>query len=738
MKLFLSSFLVLFLEIALIRWMPAYIRLLAYFSNFILLASFLGCGLGCMLVRTRRSLFALFPLIQLIVIVAVDRLRLEVAVPSTTSLYFSSGTSDRVVPVESTLLLPLLFIVVALLFVTVAQRMARELERAAEVRAESSERASTSNRRRRPLHAYTVNLLGSLAGVGAFALMSWREVPPVAWFAVAFATALPFVIERRGAVAMTNVGLLACALALVWKMEGASLWSPYYRIDVVENGSETVVAVNNVFHQSMAPLDQKEYFYQWPYTVFGDTFDDVLVLGAGTGTDVAAALRHGAKHVDAVEIDPIIIRLGADRHPDHPYSDPRVRVVNDDARHFLATSPGRYDLIVFALIDSLTVQSSFSGVRLESYMFTEESFRAVRQHLNPRGAIALYNYFREKWLVDRLANTVARVFDQEPRVHIHQDRAYLAVIMAGPRLDSAVSFPPPPSRVLAYRQPQNSSPPRLLQRDAGVVPATDDWPFLYMRKPGLPRHYTVALGVVLLISGCAVWGVMVTSRAAASAAAMGTSATSPARTRPVASGAAGRSQLSTVDRTTGVSGSQSSPVHNTSLVSGSSRTSQTWHFFLLGAGFMLLETKSIVQFALLWGSTWSSASLAIASVLAMALASATVAARIDIRHRWSIGVPLIGLILLNYWLPVGRVAFDSRLLTSLFYGALVFSPVFFAGLLFSRSFGESSSAAADFGANLLGAMAGGVGEYLSLLAGYRVLLIIVAGCYLGAIIADRR
>src|SRR5436309_968238 len=399
MKLFLSSFLVLFLEIALIRWMPAYIRLLAYFSNFILLASFLGCGLGCMLVRTRRRLFMLFPLIQLIVIVAVDRLRLEVAVPSTTSLYFSSGTSDRVLPTERTLLLPVLFVAVAVLFVTVAQRMARELERAAQARAGQ----------RRPLYAYTVNLLGSLVGVGAFALMSWLQVPPVAWFAVAFATALPFLVERRGAVAMINVGLLAGALGLVWKMEGVSLWSPYYRIDVVENGSETVVAVNNVFHQTMAPLDQKEYFYQWPYTVFGDTFDDVLVLGAGSGTDVAAALRHGAKRVDAVEIDPVIIRL-AQRHPDHPYSDPRVRIVNDDARHFLATTSRRYDLIVFALIDSLTVQSSFSGVRLESYMFTEESFRAVRAHLAPRGAVALYNYFREKWLVDRLANTAAVAF----------------------------------------------------------------------------------------------------------------------------------------------------------------------------------------------------------------------------------------------------------------------------------------------------------------------------------------
>jgi spermidine synthase len=725
MTLFLSSFLVLFLEIALIRWMPAYIRLLAYFSNFILLASFLGCGLGCMLVRTRRSLFALFPLIQLIVIVAVDRLRLEVAVPSTTSLYFSSGTSDRVVPIESTLLLPVLFVAVALLFVTVAQRMARELESAAQARAGQ----------RQPLHAYTVNLLGSLVGVGAFALMSWLQVPPVAWFAVAFAIALPFLVERRGAVAMANVGLLACALGLVWKMEGASLWSPYYRIDVVENGSETVVAVNNVFHQSMAPLDQKEYFYQWPYTVFGDTFDDVLVLGAGTGTDVAAALRHGAKHVDAVEIDPVIIRLGAERHPDHPYSDSRVRIVNDDARHFLATTSRRYDLIVFALIDSLTVQSSFSGVRLESYMFTEESFRAVRQHLNPRGAIALYNYFREKWLVDRLANTVAGVFDQEPRVHIHQDRAYLAVIIAGPRLDPAPSFPPPPSRVLAYRQPQSPSPPRLLQRDASVIPATDNWPFLYLRKPGLPRHYVIALGVVLLISGCAVWCVIVASRGRGNST-----------DRAEASSTSGSSGLTRASKawaaTSAIRTSATATARTTSVVSGASErpelSSANLHFFLLGAGFMLLETKSIVQFALLWGSTWSSASLAIASVLAMALASAGVASRIEIRHRWSIGLPLIGLIFLNYWLPVGRVAFDSRLLTSVFYGALVFSPVFFAGLLFSRSFRESSSAAADFGANLLGAMAGGVGEYLSLLAGYRVLLIIVAGCYLGAVIADRR
>ena len=288
-------------------------------------------------------------------------------------------------------------------------------------------------------------------------------------------------------------------------MELGSLWSPYYRITVFQDKADTVVEVNHIFHQSMAPVAQKEYFYQWPYTVFGDTFDEVLILGAGSGTDVAAALRHGAKHVTAVDIDPVILRLGAERHPDRPYSDPRVTVVCDDARHFLRTTRTKYDLVVFALIDSLTVQSSFSGVRLESYMFTKESFDAVRERLSPRGVMVLYNYFREKWLVDRLANTSAAVFGRDPVGHVHQDRAYLAVMLAGPRLAELTAPPPLPPDVMAYGQSHAPSPAQPLARDASVVLATDNWPFLYMRAPDLPRHYLAALALVLVVSALAVW-----------------------------------------------------------------------------------------------------------------------------------------------------------------------------------------------------------------------------------------
>jgi spermidine synthase len=665
--------------------MPAYIRLLAYFSNFILLASFLGIGVGCLLASYKVRLFRWFPLLQAAVILAVYYFRLEIALPTTGSIYFSSGTADKsVVQVESTMLLPLLFVAVAALFATMAQRMGREMAVL------------------KPLRGYTVNIIGSLAGVAAFAIISWLELSPTWWFGLAFASAVPLLLmgepgppvaagapaaptgsivtrRPRAVFAAVNLAILAGTLVVVHVMAAGAIWSPYYKITVTKEGADTVVEVNNIFHQSMAPVDHKEYFYQWPYTVFGDTFDDVLILGAGSGTDVAAALMHGAKHVDAVEIDPAILRIGKAQHPDHPYSDPRVTMINDDARHYLRTTTKKYDLVVFALIDSLTMQSSFSGVRLESYMFTTESFKAVRDHLRPDGLLVVYNYFREKWLVDRLANTAAAAFGEEPRVHVHEARAYLGVMLAGPRLKTLTTEPHVPDRVTAFNQSHAPSPARMHHRDPQIEPASDDWPFLYMRDRELPSHYLIALGLVLLVSALVVL--------------------------PVTRGQGG---------------------------------GWSWQFFLLGAGFMLLESKSIIQFALLWGSTWAVASLAIASVLVMALIANFIVSTTEIRRPWLVGGILLALLAANYFIPIGRIGFESRAIESLFYGALVFSPILCAGLIFGSAIKVSTSLPRDYGTNLLGAMLGGVGEYLSLITGFRVLLFVIAACYIGAILARGR
>ena len=80
-----------------------------------------------------------------------------------------------------------------------------------------------------------------------------------------------------------------------------------------------------------------------------------------------------------------------------------------------------------------------------------------------------------------------------------------------------------------------------------------------------------------------------------------------------------------------------------------------------------------------------------------------------------------------------RSAFDSRVAESLFYAALVFSPILCAGLLFGSAIARSTSLARDYGTNLLGAMVGGVGEYLSLVTGFRALLFVIAICYIGAV-----
>ena len=212
-------------------------------------------------------------------------------------------------------------------------------------------------------------------------------------------------------------------------------WSPYYKVTTKSDGDFTRVDVNGVPHQGVMPVAQRveiDPHYLIPYERIGDnSLENVLIIGAGTGTDVALALTKGAQHIDAVEIDPRIYEIGKEKNPDHPYDDPRVDVQINDGRAFLERTNTSYDLIIFALPDSMTLVAGNSQLRLESYLFTKEALETARDHLEPGGAFAMYNYYREDWLIGRLANTAAAAFGHDPCIDLlstvagrHRERAH--------------------------------------------------------------------------------------------------------------------------------------------------------------------------------------------------------------------------------------------------------------------------------------------------------------------------
>src|SRR5436305_3372455 len=121
----------------------------------------------------------------------------------------------------------------------------------------------------------------------------------------------------------------------------------------------------------------------------------------------------GVRHVDAVENDPVIQQLGRKWNPDRPYQSPRVTAHINDGRAFIQNTSSHYDLVEFALPDSLTLVAGQGALRLENYLFTLESMRRVKSILKPGGTFAMYNYY-SPGLLDRYATTLADVYGRRP------------------------------------------------------------------------------------------------------------------------------------------------------------------------------------------------------------------------------------------------------------------------------------------------------------------------------------
>jgi hypothetical protein len=676
----LISFVTLYLELVVIRWLASEVLIFAYFKNFPLLAAFFGLGVGCILASKGRNYFRFAPLLLLLVVAVITLARWG----GYTHITFVDPFENYLLG-EFTFEHPIIqmfkgmgavlaiFSLVTALFVSLGEKLGE------------------SFRGLPPLPAYSVNVGFSLIGILLFALLCRISSGPAIWVLVAIAALLPFFWKSWSAAFFAGVFLLPLCLT-----PQTVLWSPYYRVEVspVElhsqsgavypigynvtlnhDGMEGAYNYRDGFVRSLPSdvQDQLTDYYNVPYRIFGARFNKILVLGAGAGNDVAAALRNGVQTIDAVEIDPKIVDVGKRYHPELPYASPAVRIHVADARTFLRDPRNNgYDMIVFGALDSHAAFSSMSSIRLDNYVYTVESFQEALRRLSPHGILAVTFYCYKTWQIERVFNALWRANGPKPVV-VYSLGVWKnnLVMLAGPGANREQL------ETQSYVKEQDADD---LVGHGSVEPTSDDWPFLYLRTRGFPFSYLSMLILILGFSYIA------------------------------------------MQRTLQVTSSKFDGV-----------------MFLLGAGFMLLETKVLAKVALLTGATWVVNTYVISAVLIMILL-----ANVAVMKGLFSSVPasfaaLFASVILDWYLRFNTLQLVRSPTISLVLDLIFLAvPVFFAGTLFAIFLNRAAEPASALGYNLLGVMVGGVLEYSSMAWGINNLNLVCVGVYAAAVLVAYR
>jgi spermidine synthase len=678
-SLFLASALTLFAELALIRWVATEVRVFAYVKNLALLLCFLGFGVGCALARQRpRWQTAATALLGLIVVVRLpwrgpqimESLSQYLGAAQDVEIWATRAAHDTTGFLLAVLVTTILLLLITYIFIPIGQTVSRQIELAP-----------------RPLYGYSWNLAGSLVGILAFFAVSWLALPPAVWFTIVLVGMALLQSDRSDTIR------IACAVVPVAILlidpstpHHFNLWTPYQQIELEDENfadgelSRAQIRVNHTGYQIIVNLSPdflarhpqllKEAPDENPYNLpfrFTTPNPKVLVVGSGTGNDVAAALRNGARAVDAVEIDPKILELGRQRHPEHPYDDRRVSAYLTDARAFMKRTNARYDLILFGLLDSHTQLSDYSNMRLDNFVYTEESFREARALLAPDGVLFLKFQINHPFVGRRLAEMLTRTFGKAP-VIFSAPSSYTAAatcfaVSSSGQVDARMAADARLSQFAAAGRPAFLDLPE-------VVTTTDDWPYLYHQGHWIPGIFYLLSGLVILLAALFYFQIP------------------EARTRV-----------------------------------------PSLFFFGMGAGFLLLETQVVSRLALYFGTTWQVNGIVIAAILsALLLANYVIEKQQRAWPRaWTLSGILLG-IALAYFVPFSRIPGSAALVGA--FAAVIFAiPIFFAGLLFASEFRSVESPAAALGANMLGAVVGGLLENLSLIIGMKALLIVAALLY---------
>jgi spermidine synthase len=672
--LFLISAVGLFLELVLIRWVASELRMIAFYKNFALIGAFLGLGLGFALHRqkgARLNSQHMLPWLvsaTVLVVLLLGRTQLADFILANQANaqeyvwagYVGDSTAALLINIAFYAILLLIFLSITLIFIPLGSLTAEKFQAFP------------------PLRGYTINILGSLAGILLFSLISFLRWPPYTWFLVSAAGIGYFLLEKLPPQPRVMFGallLFPSALTLLAPSPADTiLWSPYYRIDLnavyAEGDPDLLLGhellVNQAWHQQLwnldpdfvaenyesdtAHFDTRMAVYDLPFSV-SNSLENVLIVGAGSGNDVAAALRAGAGQITAVEIDPVILDIGRNMHPEEPYAGlPNVELVVQDARSFFRSSKEIYDLISFGRLDSHTLFSAASSVRLDNFVYTLESLMEVRGLLADDGMLVLSFGVADQneWIGLRLYRLLTDVFGHEPQVYDMPDDTTMFVVAQTAFSEPVIDDP----RV-------NPRPDYYYDEDIEVT--TDQWPFLYLRERAIPTTYLIGLAGVVLISAVLV-----------------------------------RRSLTDFRQF-------------------------NLHFAFMGAAFFLLETKSITEIALLLGSTWIVNAAVIAAILIMIVAANMLVGRFEIKNVKPYYIGLGITLVLNYLVPISGLLGLSLVWRIILASLALSLPMFFAGVIFAITFSQTQSIESALGSNLVGAVLGGMVEYSSLALGIRSL-----------------
>lgn len=700
LALFLVSVLGLFVELMLIRWIGTEIRIFAYLQNTVLVVCFLGLGLGCFSCRKPIALSGvLTPMAILLALLAIPLTRNGLA--GTTELLsalsdfviWEKGFADNAVMAIGQVCLGLLLTYVLMylilaMFVPVGRVLGRLMDDAPHT-----------------IRAYSINVAGSLVGIWLFVLLSALYQPPLTWMLLAAAALLPFLLTTRLA-KPRNLATLGAIVVLAWfaGRDGSAIetvWSPYQKLVLFKPTGQAAyagdyaISVNNSAYQAIIDLSdervasQPERFsprlagcsqYDLPARLHPSP-KRVLIVGAGSGNDAAGVLRHGAEHVTAVEIDPAIVSFGRRYHPERPYTDPRVTVVTDDARSYFATCRETFDVISFGLLDSHTM-TSMTNARLDHYVYTLESLRQARSLLAKDGILTLSFAAVRPFIGDRMAVALRDVFGHKPFIFKVPTTTYgwggtmfVSGNLAG--VHAQLAAQPKLGEAIAHWQKTQPVEPSY-----ATAAAVDDWPYIYLESRRIPVLFFLLVGmlIALLVHG-------------------------------------------------------QKKLNAERLVAGWTR--DHWHFFFLGAAFLLLEVQNISKASVVLGNTWQVNAVIISGILAMILLANLVAARFPALPIEPFYLGLCASCLGLYYLDLSRFAFLPYATKAIVLGGLTALPMFFSGVIFIRSFAAAAHKHDALGANLIGALVGGLLQSITFITGLKALLLIVAALYASAMFTRR-